>query len=253
MNRRLIAAALLLAGQGLALGCRHVGVGPAAATPASPAPPVVGPVILGPGDEVAISVWRNADLSSEVRVDPNGNISVPLAGEVHVTGLGLPELRAMLVERLARYLVDPQVQVNLTALRSRKFHVLGEVRTPGTFVLDQVVDPWEAIAGAGGFTADANRRHVLLVHNDGGVGRVAALNLEAFLEQGNQVPVGLIQAGDVIYVMPTRMASVQRFMVQLTNILLPVLTFEGGIVLGQQVVDVLQGNLDGSSGVLIAR
>jgi len=253
MNRRLIVAALLVAGQSVALGCRHVGAGPAAATPGNQVPPAAAPVILGPGDEVAISVWRNTDLTSTVRVDPNGNISVPLAGDVHVAGLGLPELRATLVERLAKYLVNPQVQVNLTELRSRKFHVLGEVRSPGTFVLDETVDLWEAIARAGGFNADANRRFVLLVHNDGGVGRVAALNLEAFLAEANRVPVGLIQGGDVIYVVPTRMASVERFMARLQNMILPLVAAEGGIILGQQVKDILEGKHDGGTGVLIAR
>ncbi len=258
MKMRVVVAALLVVGQSLALGCRHVGGagppgGPAAATPAPQAPPAAVPVVLGPGDEVAISVWRNTDLSCDARVDPDGNISVPLAGEVHVAGLGLPELRATLVERLAKYLVNPQVRVNLTTLRSRKVHVLGEVKEPGTFVLDETVGLWEAIAKAGGFNADANRRHVLWVHNDAGVGRVAAIDLQAFLEVGGQVPMGLIQGGDVIYVLPTKLASVERFMVRLQNMLLPVLAFEGGIVLGQQAKDVLEGKNDSSKGIIIAR
>ena len=254
MSTRVILAVLLVCGQGLMSGCRHAGVqarpdGPAAAAPDRPAP---APLVLGPGDEVAITVWRNNELACTPRVDPNGNISVPLAGVVHVTGLGLPELRAELVKRLAKYLVDPQVQVNLTALRSRKFHVLGEVKSPGTFMLEETMGPWDAIAKAGGFSPDANQRHVLLVHNDQGVGRIAALNMRALYEDKNAAPLGLIQGGDVLYVLPSRLASVERFMIKLQNILLPVLGVESAVLMGQQVKDILEGKISTSSGVIIA-
>jgi len=257
MRTRVIMAVLLVCGQGLVHGCRHAGVkarpdGTATAASDRPAPAAV-PVLLGPGDEVSITVWRNNELTCTPRVDPNGNISVPLAGEVHAAGLGLPELRVELTKRLAKYLVNPQVQVNLTALRSRKFHVLGEVKSPGTFVLDETVGPWDAIAKAGGFTVDANQRHVLLVHNDHGTGRIAALNMRALYEDKNAAPLGLIQSGDVLYVLPSRLANIERFMQKMQNILAPVLGLEYGIVMGDQVKTILEGGRGVTSGVLIAR
>ena len=138
---------------------------------------------------------------------------------------------------------DPQVDINVSALRSMTIYVLGEIRTPGTFVLDRRMKPMEAIAAAGGFTQDANTRNILLVRAEKDVTRVRALNLNiSDMQAGkNLTPVMYLQNGDVLYVVPSVIASVERFMVKLSNILRPFTQLPSAVVLGNDAYDVLRG------------
>ena len=137
-----------------------------------PSPP--SPFILGSGDEITFNVWRNEDLKRTVKIDPSGNIHLPLAGEIMASGLTIPQLREEVTLRLSKYIINPQVDINVSTLRSKKFHIFGEVRSPGTFTLDQKILVWEGISKAGGFTNDASEKSVLLVRSEKGVVKVIA-------------------------------------------------------------------------------
>jgi len=197
--------------------------------------------ILGSGDEISINVWRNEDLKRTVQIDPSGNIYVPLAGKVEASGLTIFQLREKIVSGLSKYLVDPQVDINVFSLKSRKIHILGEVKSPGTFILDQNMLAWEAISQAGGFTTDANQKKVLLVRNEKGVARVAALNIHDMLKTGKIDQDIHLRSGDVVYVPPSFIANLERFMIRFNNIISPFVTLERGIILGPEAVDVLRG------------
>lgn len=197
--------------------------------------------ILGSGDEIAINVWRHEDLKRTVQIDPSGNIYVPLAGEVEASGLTISQLREKIASGLSKYLVDPQVDINVSSLKSRKVHILGEVKSPGTFTLDQKMLAWEAISQAGGFTTDANQKEVLLVRNENGVARVAALNIHDMLKTGRIDQDIRLRSGDVIYVPPSFIANLERFMQRFNNIISPFIALERGIILAPEVENVLRG------------
>ncbi|MDD5677953.1 MAG: polysaccharide export protein [Kiritimatiellae bacterium] len=198
-------------------------------------------VVLGPGDELTINVWRNSELTSVAKVDADGTIQMPLAGEFHAGGMTLSELQGAITTRLAKYIVNPRVHVGLTAMRSRKFNVLGEVRTPGSFVMDQTIQPFDAVAKAGGFTVDANHRQVLLIHPEGGTNRMTTINMET--ELGGQPPpvLPMLQNGDIVYVLPRKIANVERFMTRFANILAPFVDAVSLVVLTQGAVDIVKG------------
>jgi polysaccharide export outer membrane protein len=201
------------------------------------------PYLLGPGDEVSIRIWRNDDLNRTVKIDPSGNIYLPLAGEIKAAGITIPELRKDIAIRLSKYLVNPQIDVNTTAVSSRKVYVLGEVRSPGTFYLEQNMPPWEAISRAGGFTEDANRDSLLLVRGENGAARVSlvAMNMEKIFNDGGVLTDSRLRNGDILYVPETDIAELERFMKRLNNILIPIITIERGIIFGPQVSDALHG------------
>ncbi|HWU40016.1 MAG TPA: polysaccharide biosynthesis/export family protein, partial [Candidatus Acidoferrum sp.] len=83
--------------------------------------------ILGPGDELSISVWRFNDLNQVALVSKGGDIQMLPVGEVHVAGLNAYQVRDVLAERLSDYIVNPQVSVSVKSLKSQKIFVLGEV------------------------------------------------------------------------------------------------------------------------------
>ena len=209
--------------------------------------------VLGPGDELAVNIWRNEELNRSVKVDPSGNIYVPLAGEIRASGLTVSQLREKAVSRLSKYIVDPQVDINVLTLRSRRVHVLGEVESPGTLSLNGEMLVFEAISKSGGFTVDANEENILLVRNEDNVIAATALNLNVkqMLENKSSYQDRRLRNGDIVYVPPKRIADVERFMRRLNNIIAPFVTIERGIVLGPEVIDALKGENEAGS-VIVA-
>ncbi|MDY7031719.1 MAG: polysaccharide biosynthesis/export family protein [Thermodesulfobacteriota bacterium] len=205
-------------------------------------PPPQSPFNLGSGDRIAIKVWRNDDLNREVQIDPSGNIYFPLAGEIHASGLTISQLREEITKRLSKYLINPYVDVNVSNLSSQKIHVLGEVRSPGTFTLEPDTMAWEAVSKAGGFTTDANKKKVLLVRaNENDQATIKTLNIHDIFKHGTISRDMYLKNDDVIYVMPTFIANLARFMTQLNSIINPFVNVERGIVLYPDAADVLRG------------
>src|SRR5215471_94758 len=91
------------------------------------------PYRLQPGDIVTVSVWKEQDLQREVLVRPGGALTFPLAGEINVDGRTVEELRASLVERLAKYVPDPVVTVAVKEIGGNRVYVIGKVNRPGEF------------------------------------------------------------------------------------------------------------------------
>lgn len=201
------------------------------------------PYVLGSGDEITINVWRHDDLKRTVRIDPSGNIYLPLAGEIRASDLTISQLREELSLRLSKFLVDPQVDISLSTLRSQQVHVLGEVKTPGSFSLERKLFVWEAISKAGGFTTDANQEKVLLVRSEDDVATVTALdlNIKGMLKKGKLDRNVYLKNGDVIYVPPSLIVDIERFMKRVDNILRPFVSIERGIVLGDEIANILAG------------
>ena len=197
--------------------------------------------ILGPGDEISVKVWRNDDLTRAVQIDPSGNIQFPIVGELKASGLTITQLREKITLRLSKYIVDPQVDIAVSNLKNQKVYVLGEVKSPGTFSWRSGMLVWEGISNAGGFTIDANEKNILLIHSENGKAVIKALNLRNILKGENLTQDIYLRNGDVVYVLPTFITDVQRFMNRLYSIITPLVNIESGIVLFPQVRDVLRG------------
>lgn len=199
--------------------------------------------MLGPGDEIAVNVWRNDDLNREVKIDPLGFIYLPLAGEIKSSGMTIAELRKDITSRLSKFLFNPQVDVNLTSQQSQKLHVLGEVKRPGTYTFENQITIWEGILDAGGVNDDANTKNILIARVEGDVVRINAISLsmKEMFKNGQTRERIYLKNGDTIYVPEKRIASIERFMVRIQNILAPLYTLERAIILGPEVEDALRG------------
>jgi protein involved in polysaccharide export with SLBB domain len=82
---------------------------------------------IGPNDMVGIQVYKNADISGDYSVGPDGTVSLPLVGSVLASGLSEKDLTDRLRERLAEFLVDPQVSVSVKTYQSQYVYVAGSV------------------------------------------------------------------------------------------------------------------------------
>jgi len=201
------------------------------------------PFVLGAGDKISLSVWRHDDLAKTVQIDPSGDISLPLIGDIKASGLTTAQLREEVRLRLSKYIINPKVDINVSTLASQSVFVLGEVNSPGSFILDRSMLVWDAISLAQGFTQDANRDAVLLVRSENGLGKISALNLDIqdMFKKGEVLPDYRLKNRDLIYVPPSTIVDVERFMKRLNNILSPILNIERGIIMSQDVRNVLKG------------
>lgn len=198
------------------------------------------PFILGPGDQITVKVWRNDDLTRTMQIDPTGNIQFPLVGELKASGLTTVQLRGKITSQLSKYLFDPKVDINVSNLQSQKVYVFGEVKTPGTIDWRVNMPVWEVIAKAGGFTVDADEKNILLVRSEDGKAVVRAWNMSAMLK-GKQSQGTYLRNGDIVYVLPEVIVSVERFMVRFSNIINPLLGIERGIIFYPEAEAVLRG------------
>lgn len=118
---------------------------------------------LGPADVIHVNVWKSADLSQTVTVGPDGFVSLPLLGDVHVAGLTTNQLAQDLRSRLSTYVVAAQVTVSIVEIRSRSVFVTGQVGKPGAYPLIAPITVLQLIAQAGGLNTYANRKDIFVL------------------------------------------------------------------------------------------
>ena len=117
---------------------------------------------LGPGDQLRITVFNEAELTGNYIVGSQGSISYPLVGEVHAAGLTLAEFSSQLQTALGAYIRNPNVSAEV--VNYRPFFILGEVQRPGTYPYSASLTVLNAVATAGGFTYRANQNRVFIRH-----------------------------------------------------------------------------------------
>jgi polysaccharide export outer membrane protein len=122
--------------------------------------------VIGTDDVLHVIVWDNKDLEQTVVVRPDGKISYPLAGEVHAQGLTVPQLTAVLQERLAGSIKTPNVSVMVKEARSFRVHFLGKVARPGVHPIKSGTPLLQALSLAGGTTEGADLSAAYIVRAD---------------------------------------------------------------------------------------
>ena len=116
--------------------------------------------IIGPGDVLDISVWKEAALTKLVIVTPDGKISFPLIGPVTAGGRTLADLTGELEKKLARFVPDLNLSVVVNQVNSMMIYVIGRVNNPGRFVLNANIDVLQALAMAGGLNPFAEQGNI---------------------------------------------------------------------------------------------
>ena len=128
---------------------------------------------LGPEDVLEITVWKNADLSKQVTVRPDGRISLPLIGDITAVGKTAAQLSGDISAKLKEYKENPSVSILVKEVNSYVIYVLGEVLKPGKYPLKSKTTLLQAITIASGLTPNAARNKIVVFRftKDGG-GRI---------------------------------------------------------------------------------
>ncbi len=156
--------------------------------------------IIGVGDLLKVSVWKNEDLQAEVPVRPDGRISVPLIGEVHVAGLTPLEVQSLLTESYTSFVTAPSVSVLVTQINSRKVFILGQVKKSGAFDILQPTNVMQALAMAEGMTEFARTNKVVVLREINGVKKRWEVNVDAIASGRRPDDNLVLEPGDTIIV-----------------------------------------------------
>ncbi len=122
--------------------------------------------LIGPGDTLQITVWRNADLSMTVPVRPDGKIATPLIDELMAQGKTSTDLARDIEKSLSKYVRDPVVTVIVTGFvgpYSEQIRVVGEAAKPQFLPYKQKMTLLDVMIAVGGLTdfADGNGATIL--------------------------------------------------------------------------------------------
>ncbi len=143
-------------------------------TKVSPSKPHDDGFVIGNGDVLAISVWKQPDISRSIPVRSDGRVSLPLIGEVQAAGQTPVKLEEEITSKLQPYLAEPEVTVIVEQINSEKFNILGRVAKPGSYPLTNPTTVLDAIALAGGCRDFAKHKsiYVLRRNSDGSESRL---------------------------------------------------------------------------------
>ncbi len=120
--------------------------------------------VVGPGDVLAVHVFYEPQLSGNFRVENDGHFGYPFLGRVSAAGKTVAAISTLLKDKLSDgYLRNPQVTVDVEQFRSQSVFVMGEVRTPGKYILTGSITLLDALAQAGS-PSPAAGAEVLILH-----------------------------------------------------------------------------------------
>jgi len=163
---------------------------------------ITGPAdyIIGPGDQIGISVWRDDNLSRTVVVLPDGKISFPLLGELVAGGKTVGQLKQELEGKLSRYIADTGVTVEVKQSNSMIIYVVGRVNAPGRQILLANTNVLQALAMVGGPNPFADKGNIKIFRKDAGRTIMFPFNYDD-VSEGRHLETNIeLRRGDVIIV-----------------------------------------------------
>ncbi len=155
---------------------------------------------LNPGDSILVSVWREEALQKEVRVLPDGSITVPLGGRVEVGGLGTQEVEKRVAAKLKDHFPDPVVTVVVTGIEGNRVYVLGKVLKPGPVVMTGRVSVLQALSMAGGLDKFADESAIKVIRPIDGEQKILSVSYKDLISGQDMKTNLLLQAGDTLIV-----------------------------------------------------
>jgi polysaccharide export outer membrane protein len=155
---------------------------------------------IGPGDELHLEVVGQEDMSGDIRVDTEGVLPIPLAGQVPIGGMTLDAAQRAITAHLASgYLRNPQVLLGVKGYQSKLVDVSGGVVKPGTYPIQGGIAGVSKIILASGGLIDASAPRAEIWRDVDGVRQVIQVDLDR-INKGEQMADVAVRAGDHVYV-----------------------------------------------------
>ncbi|MGW8123407.1 SLBB domain-containing protein [Roseivirga echinicomitans] len=167
--------------------------------------------LIGPGDELRVYLWGEAEFQFEGKVDMNGNLFIPNVGQVFVAGTSYEGLNVRMKEFLSKFYSGlkknpPQIflDVSLTKLRPIRIVVMGESKNPGSHLINSFATTLNSLYVSGGIQTSGSLRDIKVFRNNRFISNV---DLYDYLIKGALREDLRLMNNDVIFI-PTRMNAI---------------------------------------------
>lgn len=171
-----------------------------------PTGPTGGSYVVGPEDELRLTVWGGAEFTYNLQVDQGGRVTVPNVGQFTVAGKQLDELRQEMKTWLSRsysgLTSDPPtvfMDLSLTRVRPSQVFVIGEVPQPGGYTVSSFATVFNALYRVGGPLKRGTLRNIKVIR-DGEV--VSTVDIYDYLMEGYSPTSVQLQSNDYIFIPP---------------------------------------------------
>ncbi|MFO0863183.1 MAG: polysaccharide biosynthesis/export family protein [Gemmataceae bacterium] len=207
----------------------------------------LGNTLRNPQANVSLAQFRGMEqIRGEHLVRPDGTVSLGSYGSVYVSGLSLGQAKCVIEEHLSRYMLNPQVSIDVLAYNSRVYYIILDGAGYGQQVFRLPATGNETVLDAIGYIngiapVSSNRRVWLArpspVHL--GCNQILPVDWDAIVKGGSTDTNYQVLPGDRIYVDSNQLI---RFNNRLAQILAPVNQVFGTIFLGAAAGNELNGN-----------
>ena len=167
--------------------------------------------LIGPGDELRVYLWGEAEFQFEGKVDVNGNLFIPNVGQVFVAGTSYEGLNSRLKEYLSKFYSGlkktPQkifLDVSLTKLRPIRIVVMGESNKPGSQLINAFATTLNSLYASGGIKTSGSLREIKVFRNNR---LISTIDLYDYLTKGALGEDMRLMSNDVVFI-PGRMNSI---------------------------------------------
>lgn len=153
--------------------------------------------VLGPGDELIIDVYGASQMNTQQQISPDGTITIDKIGPVSVSGMTVEQAQRQVWNSIGAHYQGSSIKVSVGQTRTITVNVLGEVTTPGTYVLSAFSTVFNALYLAGGVTDIGTMRNIKVIRN----GRtISTVDVYEYITNGRLAGNVMLQDNDVISV-----------------------------------------------------
>ena len=150
--------------------------------------PTAAPLLIQKGDKIKVTVYGEDSLNGVYDVDPNGYVSLPLAGRALAAGRTTAQFEKYITSKYrSEYLKDPKVSVEIASYKP--IYVMGEAANPGQLPYQSGMNLLNAIAAAGGPTYRASKSTVLIQHSGEDVWRETPMSASVRIMPGDIIRI----------------------------------------------------------------
>jgi polysaccharide biosynthesis/export protein len=174
--------------------------GPGGTGSTSTGVPTPSDYVIGTDDLLGIVFWRDADMTQDVTVRPDGLITLPLLSDIKAAGLRPEELREQIQKAATKFIADPNVTVVVRQINSRNAFITGEVARPGPYAISGQMTVLQLIAVAGGLSEYADRKNITITRSHSGKVETLKFNYQDVAKGKNVAQNIVLRPGDTVVV-----------------------------------------------------
>ena len=159
--------------------------------------------VIGPGDGLEVFVWGHEDLSTEVSVRPDGNISTPLVEDMRASGRTPTQLARAIEEALSEYVRTPTVTVivqQFVGEYAQQIRVVGQATEPMSLNYRAGMSLLDVMIEVGGLSEFASGNRARIVRQENGEEKVINVRINDLLNRGDMSQNVRMRPGDVLII-----------------------------------------------------